>query len=270
LWEDLGKIANNLLARGTDWSVTDVVCTSGPQDRPFEEQHNSVLIAAVIEGSFQYRSAHCSEIMAPGSLLLDNYGQYFECRHDHGTGDRCVSFQYAPEFFERAGVSGQFPVRRIPPTAVLSRQVVEARLAAQLPSVDFEELAHEMASAVLQVLGKTNYEKGVATAADERRISATLRFIQANLGEPLPLDKLALTAKMSEFHFLRMFKQVMRVTPHQFILRSRLREAALRLKTTRDEVLQIALNTGFWDLSNFNHAFRSEFGMSPTRYARRA
>lgn len=266
----MGKIANNLLARGTDWSVTDVVCTSGPQDRPFEEQHNSVLIAAVIEGSFQYRSAHCSEIMAPGSLLLDNYGQYFECRHDHGTGDRCVSFQYAPEFFERAGVSGQFPVRRIPPTAVLSRQVVEARLAAQLPSVDFEELAHEMASAVLQVLGKTNYEKGVATAADERRISATSRFIQANLGEPLPLDKLALTAKMSEFHFLRMFKQVMRVTPHQFILRSRLREAALRLKTTRDEVLQIALNTGFWDLSNFNHAFRSEFGMSPTRYARRA
>jgi AraC-like DNA-binding protein len=75
---------------------------------------------------------------------------------------------------------------------------------------------------------------------------------------------------MSEFHFLRMFKQVMRVTPHQFILRSRLREAALRLKTTRDEVLQIALNTGFGDLSNFNHAFRAEFGMSPTRYARRA
>jgi transcriptional regulator GlxA family with amidase domain len=152
---------------------------------------------------------------------------------------------------------------------VLSRQVVEAKLAEQSPSVDFEELAHGMASAVLQVLGKTNYEKGVATAADERRVSATVRFIQANLGEPLPLDKLALTAKMSEFHFLRMFKQVMRVTPHQFILRSRLREAALQLKTTRDEVLQIALNTGFGDLSNFNHAFRSEFGMSPTRYARR-
>jgi AraC-like DNA-binding protein len=75
---------------------------------------------------------------------------------------------------------------------------------------------------------------------------------------------------MSEFHFLRTFKHVTRVTPHQFILRSRLREAAVRLSSTLDEVLEIALDTGFRDLSNFNHAFRAEFGMSPTAYARRA
>jgi AraC family transcriptional regulator len=62
---------------------------------------------------------------------------------------------------------------------------------------------------------------------------------------------------------------VTRVTPHQFILRARLREAAVRLKTTRNEVLEIALDTGFRDLSNFNHSFRAEFGMSPTSYARR-
>ena len=73
----------------------------------------------------------------------------------------------------------------------------------------------------------------------------------------------------SEFHFLRIFKHVAGVTPHQFILRARLREAALRLRTTLDEVLQIALSAGFRDLSNFNHAFRAEFGVSPTVYARR-
>jgi AraC family transcriptional regulator len=75
---------------------------------------------------------------------------------------------------------------------------------------------------------------------------------------------------MTEFHFLRMFKHVAGVTPHQFILRARLREAALRLRTTLDEVLQIALSAGFRDLSNFNHAFLAEFGVSPTVYARRA
>jgi AraC family transcriptional regulator len=266
----LGKIATKILARGSDWSVGDVVCTAGPQDRPYEEQHGSVLIAVVIEGSFQYRSAAGSEVMAPGSLLLDNYGQYFECGHEHGTGDRCISFQYAPEFFERAGVSGRFPVHRIPPMSVLSPQVVEARLAAQSPAnVDFEELAHGMAAAALHVLGKNSYERGIPTAADERRISATLRFIEANLAEPLPLEKLAAMARMSEFHFLRTFKHVTRVTPHQFILRARLREAAVRLRSTLDEVLEIALDAGFRDLSNFNHAFRAEFGLNPTAYARR-
>jgi AraC family transcriptional regulator len=266
----LGKIATKILASGRDWRVSDVLCTAGPQDRPFEEQHGSVLIAAVIEGSFQYRSAASSEVLSPGSLLLDNYGHYFECGHEHGTGDRCVSFQYAPEFFERAGVSGAFAVHRIPPTAGLSQPVVEARLATHSQSsVNIEELALGMAAAALNVLGKSDQERGVPTASDERRISSTLRFIEANLGEPLPLAQLALAARMSEFHFLRMFKHVAGVTPHQFILRARLREAALRLRTTLDEVLQIALSAGFRDLSNFNHAFLAEFGVSPTVYARR-
>jgi AraC family transcriptional regulator len=257
--------------------VSDVVCTSGPQDRPFEEQHNSVLIAVVIEGSFQYRSAAGSEVMAAGSLLLDTPGQCFECGHEHATGDRCVSFQYTPRFFERAGVAASFPVHRIPPMAALSSHVVEARLAAQSPArlnlpsrLNLEELAHGMAAAALQIVGKTDYERGIPTAADERRISSTLRFIEANLGEPLALKMLADRAKMSEFHFLRTFKHVTRITPHQFILRARLREAAVRLSSTLDEVLEIALDTGFRDLSNFNHAFRAEFGMSPTAYARRA
>ena len=93
-----------------------------------------------------------------------------------------------------------------------------------------------------------------------------LRFIEGNLSEPLPLERLASIAKMSEFHFLRTFKQVARVTPHQYILRSRLRRAAVRLKISSDKVLEIALDTGFGDLSNFNHAFRAEFGVSPTRF----
>jgi AraC-like DNA-binding protein len=152
----------------------------------------------------------------------------------------------------------------------LSQPVVEARLATHSQSsVNIEELALGMAAAALNVLGKSDQERGVPTASDERRISSTLRFIEANLGEPLPLAQLALAARMSEFHFLRMFKHVAGVTPHQFILRARLREAALRLRTTLDEVLQIALSAGFRDLSNFNHAFLAEFGVSPTVYARR-
>jgi AraC family transcriptional regulator len=267
---DLGKIAANILAHGSDWSVSDVVCSSGPQDRPFQEQHGSILIAVVVEGSFQYRSAHGSEVMAPGSLLLDNYGQCFECAHEHGTGDRCVAFQYAPEFFERAGVAASFPVHRIPPMTALSAHVVEARLALQpMANFDLEELAHGISAAALQVFGKNDRAKSVS-AADERRISATLRFIEAHLHDPLPLKRLASTAKMSEFHFLRTFKQVTCVTPHQFILRARLRGAAVRLRNSLDEVMQVALDSGFRDLSNFNHAFRAEFGLSPTAYARRA
>jgi AraC-like DNA-binding protein len=46
----------------------------------------------------------------------------------------------------------------------------------------------------------------------------------------------------------------------------RLRDAALRLRTTREPVLGIALDAGFGDLSNFNHTFRAAFGITPTKY----
>lgn len=263
----MGKIATKILASGDGWSVCDVVCTSGPQDRPYEEQHGLRTIAVVVEGSFQYRSGCCSEVMSPGALLLGNCGRSFECGHEHGTGDRCVSFQYTPQFFERAGLAGAFPVHRIPPMAALAPWVAEARLAVQAPErVAFEELAHGLAGAVPGVLGGAGQGSRAPTAADERRISATLRFIEANLSEQLSLAWLASMAKMSEFHFLRVFRQVTRVTPHQYILRARLREAALRLKTRAETVLEIALDAGFRDLSNFNHAFRAEFGVSPQIY----
>jgi AraC-like DNA-binding protein len=59
------------------------------------------------------------------------------------------------------------------------------------------------------------------------------------------------------------------MTPHQYLMRARLRTAATRLSTERTTVLDLALDAGFGDVSNFNRAFRREFGVSPTKYRQR-
>jgi AraC-like DNA-binding protein len=56
------------------------------------------------------------------------------------------------------------------------------------------------------------------------------------------------------------------VTPHQWLLRARLRDAAQRLASTRTPVTNVALDVGFDDLSNFTRSFRTEFGASPREY----
>jgi AraC-like DNA-binding protein len=46
----------------------------------------------------------------------------------------------------------------------------------------------------------------------------------------------------------------------------RLREAAARLARDRAKVIEVALHSGFADISNFNRSFRAEFGIAPQAY----
>jgi AraC-like DNA-binding protein len=84
----------------------------------------------------------------------------------------------------------------------------------------------------------------------------------------LTLHDLARAAGLSRYHFLRTFDYLTGVTPHQYVLRARLREAAVSLAAEPGSVIDIALDCGFGDVSNFNRAFRTEFGVSPSEYRR--
>jgi AraC-like DNA-binding protein len=269
-----GEAVVHPIASGHGWRVKDVVCTSGPEDSPVEEKNDYVSIAVVVAGSFKYRSRRGSVVLTPGSLLLGDADESFECSHEHGCGDRCVSFNYEPAFFERLaadaagkGASLKFPVHRLPELPSLIPLAAEAQLGLHLPrSVNFEELALELAGRVLTTLDGAPVSVKGPTIRDERRIATAVRFIELHFRQPLSLEELSALAGISPYHFLRTFKQVVGLTPHQFILRRRLREAALRLRTTAEPVLDIALDAGFGDLSNFNHTFRAAFGTTPTKY----
>ena len=93
-----------------------------------------------------------------------------------------------------------------------------------------------------------------------------MRHLETRFEEPHTLANLASIAGLSRYHFLRTFKRVTGITPHQWILRARLREAARRIVSSREPITEIALEVGFEDLSNFIRSFRTEFGISPRRY----
>ena len=88
------------IAGGETWSVTELVCRAGPADRPFEERHEGFSIAAVLEGSFTYRADRGANLLYPGALLLGNHRACYRCGHEHGRGDRCISFNLREDAFE--------------------------------------------------------------------------------------------------------------------------------------------------------------------------
>jgi AraC family transcriptional regulator len=275
-----GGLTARVLAQGDGWSVTDVTCTFGPQDRPFEERHSEVRVALVTAGSFQYRGPAGRELMTPGSFLLGSPDQYFECAHDHGVGDRCISFGYSPEYFERltaeAGIRDArpgFSITRLPPLralAPLSAGICAGPTRSIPDSVGFpwEEISVRLAALTRRIASGIAPDKREAPPSTIARVSRVLRAIERNADSALTLGSLARKAGLSRYHFLRTFERLTGLTPHQYVLRGRLREAARRLAVERGRVTDIALDCGFGDVSNFNRAFRAEFGVSPRGYRR--
>lgn len=271
-----GHAASHVLVRGEGWRVADVVCTSGPADRVFEEQHTWYSIAVVLAGTFQYRSRAGTAMMTPGSLMLGSPGQSFECGHEHAEGDRCVSFWYAPDYLERlaadAGLDGRRPFRmpRIPPVPALA-PVVAAAAANIMDAAHarWNEIGIELAGrAVALARGQTERYRAPMNA--EARVTRVVRSLDRSPSASFTLDQMAHETGLSPYHFLRTFDGVTGVTPHQYVLRVRLREAAVRLAARDDKIVDVALDCGFGDLSNFNRAFRSEFGLSPRAYRLRS
>jgi AraC family transcriptional regulator len=270
-----GAPAWRAIAAGDGWHVGEFTCRLGPEDRPFEERHDFVSIAAVVEGSFQYRSDAGAALLYPGSFLLGNAGASFECGHDHGTGDRCIAFKYAPALFEEVAASAagshrfRFGTVMLPAIRALALPAVAAEARAQgAGSIAGDELALGFLETVLTMLAGTTATVAAPPPRDQRRISRVLRHIEAHADQPLDLDALAAQAFMSKYHFLRTFRRVVGVTPYHYVLDLRMRRAAVELCTTAAPVASVAFDAGFGDLSTFNGYFRDVFGASPSAFRR--
>jgi AraC family transcriptional regulator len=264
------SLTSRMLASGPGWGVSDVICTAGPHDRPFEERHDTASIAAVTAGTFQYRTGGGRAVLAPGGILLGDAGACFECGHEHGTGDRCLAFSFAPALLESivSGVPGArraaFGVPHLPPVPALMPLLAAAEAARDgEDAVELEELALRLAAAVAATLADGAQPAAAPSRRDERRISDALCRIEGEAHEPLALADLAHEAGMSRYHFLRTFRQVAGMTPHQLVLRTRLHRAAVRLRTSHESISTIAFDAGFGDLSTFNRRFRRLMGCSP-------
>ena len=249
-------------------SVSDFRCSAGPDDTPFVEQYRCHSVSYVRKGSFGCRTRGRTFELVAGSILVGFPGDEYVCTHDHVCGDECLSFLLSPELVEAIGDRTEiWRIGAAPPLPELMVLGELAQAAADGRSdIGLDEVGQRFASRFVEVVSGRSREPTTVTARDRRRAVETALWIDAHSHQQIDLEHAAAQAELSPFHFLRLFSSVLGVTPHQYLVRSRLRHAARLLADDERSVTDVAYDVGFADLSNFVRTFHRAAGLSPGKF----
>jgi AraC-like DNA-binding protein len=104
---------------------------------------------------------------------------------------------------------------------------------------------------------------GEATDATAVLVRRAIQLTAVHLEEDLSVERLAALAGTSREHLSRAFRKRLGVSPRQFLLTQKMRQACYLLKETNLPIKQIAGHIGYTTYANFFAAFRRECGMTP-------
>lgn len=205
-----------------------------------------------------------------GSLVLLNPGDIHDGETADPTGWRYRMLYPAREVLAHvaSAIAG-----RPAPAPHFRRAVVEDPEAAQLMlaahhAAERSRSALERETRLMEALALLVTRHGdpaplpAKTNGDRASIRRVRDLIEGGLGEDLALETLAAEARMSSWHFLRVFRRETGATPHLYVLQRRLARAR-RLLEAGEPPAAVAAATGFTDQSHLTNRFRRTYGVTP-------
>jgi AraC family transcriptional regulator len=265
-------MAATLLKQGDSISVIDYRCTAGPADKPFVESHANYSVSYVRKGSFGCSTRGETFELVAGSVMVGRPGDEYMCtHHHHGCGDECLSFHFPRSFVEALGDGNAWRAGGVAPLPQLMVLGELAQRAAEGGNdLGVDEVGLLFAARFVEVVSGRERKPARGGDRDRRRAVETAHWLDENSHRAIDLDDAASQAGLSAFHFLRLFSSALGVSPHQYLVRSRLRNAARLLADEDRAVTDVAYEAGFGDLSNFVRTFHRAAGVSPGQFRRAA
>ncbi|WP_166676353.1 helix-turn-helix transcriptional regulator [Paraburkholderia rhizosphaerae] len=112
-------------------------------------------------------------------------------------------------------------------------------------------------------------ERSVDRTALEPRVMARINaYVTAHLCEPIDVDTIAAVAGKGRFHFPRIFRRSVGMSPYQYLVQLRLRHAIKMIRESEMSLVEIAAATGFVDQSHLCRWVKRVYGATPTQFAK--
>ena len=270
----------DLLYERDELAVGQMRGTSPCASKPFHA-HDGYMLEFVEKGSMWLLEpkARCSFV---------GRGQYYVLRPDQEHSQE-VDPQIHTLFVELPRqqveavaheLTGIQKLASLEPTIALARREILTPLEAIAAEVEYSSGGMQIMLESLSIQLTVQLLRAQHQGEDERgnhRVSGMLSpeirrsvdFIHASYTENLSLQQVAASAALSPYHFLRLFKDQVGVTPHAYIRHLRLQRATLLLSRSDEPISDIASHLGFSSPGHFTESFRHHYGLTPSQYRAR-
>jgi AraC family transcriptional regulator len=216
-------------------------------------------IAFTTFGSWEIRCRRGAGEVRPGTVLVTEADAEHDCRHPDGADDRMLCVLYLGEV-------DPGPALLVPHVAALNslRRSLVAVLRSGDPDRDeVDALSLALLQAVREAPSRSAGPGERSRAlADRLRAEADTCFTEPGLD----LVAEAVALGMSRTRFVHVFRDVVGITPHRYVIELRTSHAAGLLRGTRAPVSDICFDSGFGSLPSFHAAFRAAYGTTPSGY----
>jgi AraC-like DNA-binding protein len=213
-------------------------------------------------GAWEVRARRGRGDVTPDTVLVNEPAAEHDCLHPHGLDDRmlCVLFR------EDVDPGSALLVPHVPVLHSLRRSLVAELRSAVPDAAEIDALGMAMLEAVRDVPATS----GAAPRPSERSRALVQRLkaeADARYRDPdLDLVAEARALGLSRTRFVHVFRDVVGVTPHRYVIELRTGHAARLLRGTGAPVTDVCFASGFGSVSGFHLAFRAAYGMAPSAY----
>ncbi len=116
---------------------------------------------------------------------------------------------------------------------------------------------------VLNHLSKLNFKKQETNHELFRILLKAKDIMDTSLFDSLKLDEITTASGISKYHFIRLFKSVVGISPYQYLKRQKLEYARQQL-SGGSKINELASLLGYPDTPSFSKAFKQIFGITPS------
>ncbi len=234
--------------------------------------HECFSIGAITHGRSSYLNERAREQIGAGSVVLMNPGDVHACNPLQGQPWSYRMFYveaaWLGELQQQLGFSRNQPLRAF--STILSQDPVLYRGLNRLYQLLCDRQADSLHKhcALLEFFGELQRRLEPAPRSrreDNPRVRLAAEFIRAHRTEALKLEDICAAAGLSASYLTRSFRRRYGMTPHAYLLNSRIQYAQARLRRGA-AIAEVALAAGFADQAHLQRTFKQLLAATPGQY----